>query len=314
MKTMNDLSHDIQPNIKIERWKEHLTEIEKHLYFQKLKTWKRPIPENRVARIRDCCWILRYGHFKDGSKAVFNSNRCMNWKLCKRCSIIRMYEHRQRILSYICQNWNLQLRPWHFVVLPIKHDCTQSSQEVFEDLKEYLKKLTQRIRNWRKWITKGRVFDNIDGWIYTIEVTKSRNGWNWHLNILFYSTDDLQPEIVKNIGQNWLKLTETSYIHHYRKVNVENFSKSVLELVKYCVKFHWLTPQQIIEVVKHTDKKRFIWYLWELYGFKYFKPKIQEKPEVYTDLLYNRKLKKWKKPPSETAFMKCGSYFNNSTG
>jgi len=113
-----------------------------------------------------------------------------------------------------------------------------------------------------------------DGGMGSIEVTKTRNGWNVHMNLIVCSEVDIpvQEIITKDKKGNYkknyisdalksflMKVGEGSYVHNISKLDFsseELIRDNLVEVLKYSLKFSSLRKQDLLIVYLEFYRKQ----------------------------------------------------------
>jgi hypothetical protein len=245
--------------------------------------------------LNDCGSWLEFRWYKRSDKTKLHSaNFCKRDKLCVACAVRRAYKQQTKFLQIIEEDSKLLDRDWYYIVLPVKHDKTEPLEVVLDRVADLRKKISTFMRDSRK--GKHRSFwSNFEGGMFAQEVTKTKNGWNVHLNLLLNAprlVEDgaiLSPDRTRSGG---IKLKEVrnrngqishqneelrqfmikhfdSQMHDIQKLDFsdqESLRGALVEILKYALKFSSLSYRDLIEVFIKTKKKRLFGTFGNLWG------------------------------------------------
>jgi hypothetical protein len=181
-------------------------------------------------------------------------------------------------MSIIESDKKLLNKDWYYIVIPVKHNRTESYETVMNRVNDLRKKMTQSMRNFRKGKTNN-FWSMFSGGMYSQEVTYSVNGWNVHLNLIINSPASLKIplNVIKNRrGQisnqskdlsDWLRKHFDSYIHNISKIKDNTkLNDEIVEVLKYSLKFSDLSNQQLFEVFVKSRAVRMFGTFGNLWG------------------------------------------------
>jgi hypothetical protein len=228
-----------------------------------------PVPifkESTINSISDCSsWVEFREYTKLEKTTLHNANFCKRHKVCKACAMRRSAKQVQKYHKIITSSPDLMSKSWYYIVLPVKHNINESFSTVYERVNDAIGKIRKARRN-----TRGKsFFRQFDGIMIALEVTKSSNGWNIHLNLLCCTDNKIQG-IKKRGGtfihdeliENWRKVTDNnSFIVSINELNFndgDELQKNLLEIFKYTLKFSDMSNQDLLEVYKNTFGKRLL--------------------------------------------------------
>jgi len=227
---------------------------------------------------RDCGSYVEFRHYKKSDVLkLHNANFCKRDKICAPCAVRRAYKQQLKFMSIIQDDKKFLSKDWYYIVIPVKHNKSESYTTVMNRVISMRKKITKSMRNSRSG-NSTNFWSNFDGGMYSQEVTYSSNGWNVHLNLILnaprpidgggYSENNPKPSSVrgefyiKSIknrrGQisyqnedlkSWLLRNFDSYIHNISKIEDNTkLNDEIVEVLKYSLKFSALTDMQLFEV------------------------------------------------------------------
>lgn len=229
----------------------YLKEHKPHLLWSIRKEW----------RIKECCNVLRFKDDENGEKKLYKANFCKYDKFCLACSTRRAIKMIQRFEKHIVDN-GLDAKYWYHITLTIKHNKSQTLQELMNKLQQARQKLAQRFRNSKRKEHKDKSFmHNFDGMVSSIEITYGKSGRHPHIHMLVCGEKNIEVEYSKALGtlshrllqKEWYKLTWDSYSVGMRKIDVNknHFSRrGIGEVFKYAVKFSKLNIPQLAEIIE----------------------------------------------------------------
>lgn len=186
----------------------------------------------------------------------------------------------QRFESFIKEK-ELTTKNWYYIVLTIRHSYNDKLPDLLSKLTTAKDKLARNYRNGKRKTHKTKsFFTQFDGMVSSIEVTKNKNGWHPHLNLLVCTDNEIQIDhnrysspsgkgsnTNEQIRSEWKKLTGDSFIHNIRKIDVSqnHFNlNGIGEVFKYAVKFSSLAVDQLAEIVELQQRKKLRFY--DTYG------------------------------------------------
>ncbi len=262
---------------KFRRSQEKKRELIKYLIANKpnliKSVWKRK-------RIKDCWNVLLFEQLANWEHKLKSGSFCKYDKFCLACSTRRAIKMIQRFESFIKEK-ELTTKNWYYIVLTIKHSYNDKLPDLLSKLTNAKDKLARNYRNGKRKTHKTKsFFTQFDGMVSSIEVTKNKNGWHPHLNLLVCTDNEIQinhnrysspsgkgSNTNEQIRSEWKKLTGDSFIHNIRKIDVSqnHFNlNGIGEVFKYAVKFSSLAVDQLAEIVELQQRKKLRFY--DTYG------------------------------------------------
>ena len=216
--------------------------------------------------------IFRYYHKIDKTK-LMSANFCKKDKLCPACAVRRAYKQQQKFLDILKAQNSLLSNDWYYIVLPVKHSREESIEAIFERIQRVKKAISKSIRNGKLGKTNN-FFSKFKGGMYAIEVTKTRNGWNFHINLLMncdknliISTNEYRQN--RELEEFLRTRADDSYIHDIQKLDFEDEDKiksALVEILKYSLKFASLSHLDLIRIYMQTYRKRLFGTFGNLWG------------------------------------------------
>jgi len=221
--------------------------------------------------LRDCGSWLNFRYYITPQKTkLHTANFCKRDKLCLPCAVRRAYKQQLKFMAIIESDNTLLNKDWYYLVLPIKHNKSESYETVMARVIALRKKITQSMRDSRKG-KSSNFWSSFNGGMYSQEVTHSSNGWNVHLNLIVNAPQGTKIELktIKNRrGQlsyqsedlrSFMMKTCDSEMHNIQKIKDNTkLRDEIVEVLKYSLKFSALTQQQLFEVfVKSVSVRLF---------------------------------------------------------
>lgn len=248
------------------------------LYEEELE--KNHLTKNIIESIEGCgSWLEFRNYTKVDKTKLHNANFCKKDKLCPACAMRRASKQVKKVMNYFEDNPSFKKKHWYYIVLPVKHNSSESFTTVFNRAKDGLNTLRKSINNNKQGKGRKSFFSQFDGLMYSFEVTKTKNGWNNHINLLCCSDTEIKgiykkgkTSVHNEIMEDWAKYTDNkSYVHSINKIDVsseDELIKNLLEIFKYSMKFQNLEPKDLLEAYSSTYKKRLLGAFGSLYAIK----------------------------------------------
>lgn len=249
----------------------------RNCYNRALGRWKIDIEKPFKAKdfwnnLIDCGSWLEFRHYenKDITK-LHTANFCKRDKLCPACAVRRAYKQQQKFMKILEADQSLKDEDWYYIVLPVRHNKDESYLTVYERLESVRKKITMSMRNSVKGRRGNNFWSQFTGGMFSVETTKTKNGWNIHLNLIVNAPkgSNIPLKSIKNrkgqvSHQNddlkaFLMRTADSYMHDISKIDsssTKEIRNSLVEVLKYSLKFSSLSNSDLLEVYVRTYRKR----------------------------------------------------------
>jgi len=255
------------------------------------------ITDNVLKSVNGCgSWLEFRNYYKQDKTKLHNANFCKKDKLCPACAMRRASKQVKKVFDYLQVNKELRDKNWYYIVLPVKHNSKEDFLTVFNRARSGLDAIRQSIRDNKRGKGKKSFFSVFDGLFYSFEVTKTKNGWNNHINLLCCTDEDItgiykkgNTSIHNDIMRDWKKYTDNdSFVHSINKIDTstdEAIIKNLLEVFKYSLKFQSLKNEDLLEVYKHTYRKRLLGAFGSLYGIKVQDVELNEDDVLDNDFL-----------------------------
>ena len=237
--------------------------------------------QNLKKRLSDCGSYLtfRWYHKKDETK-LHHANFCKADKLCPACAVRRAYKQQQKFMKAWQVSPQLSSKNWYYIVIPVPHTIDDDIEVVYQKVDKVRKSITQAIRNSKKG-KKAGIWGKFDGGMGSVEVTKTRNGWNVHLNLIISTDEDIEIFQIKNRrGQiSWqnpqivefLERAVGGKMHNISRIDTsseEALKSNLVEVLKYALKFSSLDTMDLIEVYMKFYRKKLFFSFGNLWGLK----------------------------------------------
>ena len=261
-----------------------LTKSKKHV-SKVLDSWDKqhdnPLTPMASSRVSNCGSWLKFRHYEDiNKKTLYKARFCKKDKICPGCAARRASKQVMKVEQQLRSNEHLIEGYWYYIVLPVKHNSSEFFTTVFERLQNGLKAINQSIRNVSRGQNSNNWFSQFNGIMYSIEETKTDNGWNIHANLLVRSSTPL-TNLLKKKGKNsfwcksavetWKEIAEGSLNISISPINVSNQAeliKNLQEVFKYSLKFQDLSPDDLLIAYTALYKKRLLGTMGTLRGLK----------------------------------------------
>jgi len=221
--------------------------------------------------LSDCGSWLEWNYYTKSDKVKLQKgNFCKKDKLCPACAVRRAYKQQVKFLKSFEDDGDLIDQDWYYIVIPVKHSIEDSFITVFNKIVDIRSKIMQSIRDKKR--SKGNNFWSIfNGGMTSIETTKTKNGWNVHLNVLINAPRGSKIKIktvTNSRGQKsrqspdlvkFLRKTADSQMHNIQKLDFsekEKVQEACVEVMKYSLKFSSLSDEDLIYIYLKTYRKR----------------------------------------------------------
>jgi len=152
---------------------------------------------------------------------------------------------------------------WFYIVIPVVHNKDEDYLTVYKRLEKMRLKITKSMRNSRS--GKGNNFwSDFKGGMYSTETTKTKNGWNVHLNLIINAPKGTKIALngyrQSKPLEEWLKKNaEGSYVHNIEQIDSssdESMRTALVEVLKYSLKFSALDNYDLLNIFIDTYRKR----------------------------------------------------------
>jgi len=245
---------------------------------------------NLVDSLDACGSFLEFRWYKKSDETkLHHANFCKRDKLCPACAVRRAYKQQLRFMQSLKASPQLLEQDWYYIVIPVVHHAHESFETVFKRLERVRKAIIQAGKDKKR--GKGRsIWAHFDGAMYSIETTKTQNGWNVHLNLLINAPraghgepDSLRGAAPQKSGRRGLELVpvrnrkgqisyqnpqigeflqrvaDGSRMHNISPLDFsdpETIRDNLVEVLKYSLKFSSLNEADLVEVYSKTYRKR----------------------------------------------------------
>lgn len=241
-----------------------------------------PLTPSMNANVHNCSSWLKFRHYEElNKKTLYKARFCKKDKICPACAARRASKQVQKVMQQLQSNSDLLSGYWYYIVVPVKHHMGEDFITVFNRLQIALKAINQAIRNEARGQNSNNWFSQFNGIMYSIEETKTQNGWNIHANLLCRSNVPVSGLIKKPKKENtfWsveaVKTLESIAdgsknisISPINVSNEENLLKNLQEVFKYSLKFQDLHPEDLLTAYLCLYKKRLLGTMGTLRGLK----------------------------------------------
>ncbi len=231
----------------------------------------------------ECGSFLVFNYFYNQEVLKLETaNFCKKDKICPACAVRRAYKQQNKFLNILYSNPGLLKNDWYYIVIPVKHTKEDSLLQVFNKISSIRKSISKAIRK-AKYGKKSGVWGLFLGGMGSVEITKTVNGWNVHLNLLLNASNgsNLRLKDVRNrkgqvsyqnekIRQFLLRNFE-SQMHNISKLDfsTEDLIKSnLVEVLKYSLKFSSLDNENLLEVCLKLHNRQLFFTFGNLRGLK----------------------------------------------
>ena len=268
---------------------------------------KNPLTPMASSRVFNCGSWLKFRHYEDiDKKSLYKARFCKKDKICPACSARRASKQVTKVHQQLISNEDLLKGSWYYIVLPVKHNASEDFMTIYNRLQNGLKKINQSIRDVSRGRNSNNWFSQFDGIMYSIEETKTENGWNIHANLLVRCSDPivgllkkpkkhfLKKDIFwnKEAVETWKEIAEDSQSISISPINVSNSEeliKNLQEVFKYSLKFQELSPDDLLIAYECLFRKRLLGTMGTLRGLE-INVELQGdeiENEVFIETLYN---------------------------
>lgn len=279
-KTSNNDNNDINAD-----YAEFMSKATKRITKAKVRTlsfldWlddthQSPFTPSMNANISKCASWLQFREYENHGHKLTDARFCKKDKVCPACAMRRASKQVQKVYNELYSNSDLLTGYWYYIVLPVKHNATEEFGTVYERLTGGLKKINQAIRNVNRGQSSDNFFTMFDGIMYSIEQTKTENGWNIHANLLCRSDTPINDLKLKpkrgynkqtdvywspSMVKTWKELTGSINVS-INPINVkseDSLMLNLMEIFKYSLKFQDLKNEDLLIAYRGTYRKRLL--------------------------------------------------------
>lgn len=268
----------------IKKWTSHKIKVRSTLdYWDSIH--ENPLSPQTSARVHNCgSWLYFRNYEEIDQNTLKKANFCNKDKLCPACASRRAHKQVEKVLGQLSSNPSIMDGYWYYIVLPVRHSAEESLGVVFERLQKGLKGIGQSLRNVaRGQGTENYFAQNFDGIMYSIEETRTENGWNVHANLLCRSPKPLNGLIKKPKGkgkrgaywhpdmvETWQQLTGSINvsISPICVTDQQALFENLHEIFKYSLKFQDLSPDDMLIAYRTLYGRRLLGTMGTLRGLK----------------------------------------------
>jgi hypothetical protein len=246
-----------------------------------------PLTPQASARVHNCGSWLHFRNWVDLDESkLLKADFCNKDKICPACAGRRAMKQVKKVFGQLQSNHDLLDGHWTYHVLTVHHSIEEDFMTVFNRLKKGIDGINRAMQNVRAGQdTQNYWAKNIDGIMYSIEETYTKNGWNIHVNMLCHSSKPLQGLIKKpkretkkkrdtfwhpDAVETWKQLTGSINVS-ISPVNVkddEQLLSDLSEIFKYSLKFQNLSPDMMLIAYRNLYKRRLLGTMGTLRGLK----------------------------------------------
>lgn len=227
----------------------------------------------------DCGSWLEFREYSSHNQTkLHTANFCKKDRLCPACAVRRAYKQQNKFLNIYESKEDFKNSSWYYIVLPVKHSIKDSFEDVFKKIENLKKQISKSIRD----KTMNNFFSQFGGGMFSVETTYSNNGWNVHLNLLINAPKCVKIDLksIKNrkgqvsyqndeLGLFMIKYADNSLMHNIQSLDfstLEDLKSSLVEVLKYSLKFSSLNKKQLLEFYIKTYRKRLFGTFGNLWG------------------------------------------------
>lgn len=268
----------------IKKWTSHKKKVRSTLdYWDSIH--ENPLSPQTSARVHNCgSWLYFRNYEEIDQNTLKKANFCNKDKLCPACASRRAHKQVEKVLGQLSSNPSIMDGNWYYIVLPVRHSSEESLGVVFERLQKGLKGISKALRNVRNGQgTENYFAQNFDGIMYSIEETRTENGWNVHANLLCRSNKPLAGLIKKPKGkgkrgaywhpdmvETWQQLTGSINvsISPICVTDQQALFENLHEIFKYSLKFQDLSPDDMLIAYRTLYGRRLLGTMGTLRGLK----------------------------------------------
>lgn len=268
----------------IKKWTSHKKKVRSTLdYWDSIN--ENPLTPQTSARVHNCgSWLYFRNYEEIEQNTLKKANFCNKDKICPACASRRANKQVEKVLGQLSSNPSIMGGYWYFTVLPVIHTSDESLGVVYERLQKGLKGINQALRDVSRDRGSNNYFaQNFDGIMYSIEETKTENGWNVHANLLCRSEKPLTGLIKKPKGkgkrasywhpdmvETWQQLTGSINvsISPICVTDQQSLFENLHEIFKYSLKFQDLSPDDMLIAYRTLFGRRLLGTMGTLRGLK----------------------------------------------
>lgn len=196
--------------------------------------------EQKLAyKISNCADFLVYKNYYEKDEVrLHGAKLCKKHLLCPFCAARRATKYVQAYLEKleIVINSNPNLKAY-FVTITIKD--RESLIDAYNHLRSAMRKMIKQRLN----ANRGQKFVEFAkalGGVYSIEFKRGKGSGLWHPHAHMIWLCEIVPNAAK-LSQEWLSLTDDSYIVDVRECYGETITEAFMEVFKYALKFSDMT-------------------------------------------------------------------------
>jgi hypothetical protein len=267
----------------IKKWTSHKKKVRSTLdHWDSIG--ENPLSPQTSSRVHNCgSWLYFRNYEEIDQNTLKKANFCNKDKLCPACASRRANKQVEKVLGQLSSNPSIMDGYWYYIVLPVRHSADESLGVVFERLQKGLKGISKALRNVRNGQgTENYFAQNFDGIMYSIEETRTENGWNVHANLMCRSATPLKGLIKKpkqhkrvsywhpDMVETWQQLTGSINvsISPICVTDQQALFENLHEIFKYSLKFQDLSPDDMLIAYRTLYGRRLLGTMGTLRGLK----------------------------------------------
>lgn len=221
-------------------------------------------------------WLEFRWYDRSDTLKLHNANFCKKDRLCPACAVRRAYKQQIKFQKIYQEYPEVAKRQWAYIVLTVPHTSSEPFIVVFDRIREVLRKMTQSIRDSKRY---SNFWEAVGGGMYSIETTHGKNGWHVHVNLLVNLKKPLDLVPIRNRKgevsyqcpdlRRWLIASGAGQMHNVDLLDMDDDEKrkdALLEILKYSTKFSDLSNQQLLTFYVETYGKRLFASFGNLWG------------------------------------------------
>ena len=231
------------------------------------ETHQNPFTPAMNSNIANCSSWLKFRDYENNGQKLSNARFCKKDKVCPACAMRRASKQVKKVYNELYSNPDLLKGYWYYIVLPVRHDSTEEFGTVYDRLQGGLKSIAKALRNVKSGQNSDNFFTMFDGMMYSIEQTKTENGWNVHANLLCRSEKPIKDLKRKkgsfwspSMVETWKELTGSLNVsvNPIQITNEDDLMKNLMEVFKYSLKFQDLAHEDLLTAYRGTYRKRLL--------------------------------------------------------
>lgn len=189
--------------------------------------------QKAIARLRDCGdYLAFHDYYTVGKIRLVGANFCMQHLLCPLCAMRRGAKYVDSYLKrlQVIRKDRPDLR-LYMATFTVKNG--DDLEERFQHLRKSIKTLHDRRRDYLK---KGRgrtSLADVEGAVWSFEVTNKGNGWHPHVHAIYLAPSAPSQAALRD---EWERITGDSFMVDVRPISAQE-ADGFVEVFKYALKF-----------------------------------------------------------------------------